>query len=52
MKKLTCDICGKKGARTRHVSRSYGSAKELLVVEGIPIVSCPNCVTKQSMKST
>ena len=43
MKNLTCDICGEKGARTRHVSRSYGSGKDLLVVEDIPMVSCPNC---------
>ena len=43
MKKLTCDICGETGARTRHVSRSYGTGRELLVVEEIPMVSCPNC---------
>lgn len=43
MKKLTCDICGGKGARTRHVSRSYGKGKDLLVVEEIPMISCPNC---------
>ncbi len=43
MSVLTCDICGESGARLRHVSRSYGKGEELLVVEGVPIVSCPRC---------
>ena len=43
MKKLTCDNCGEKGARTRHISRSYGAGKDLLVIEEIPMVSCPSC---------
>ncbi|MFH0924981.1 MAG: type II toxin-antitoxin system MqsA family antitoxin [bacterium] len=40
---MICDICGKEGAHIRHVSRSYGKGKYLLVIENIPIVSCPNC---------
>jgi len=40
---MICDICGKEGARMRHVSRSYGSGDNLLVIENIPRVSCPNC---------
>jgi YgiT-type zinc finger domain-containing protein len=43
MKTLVCDICGDTGARIRHVSRSYGTGKDLLVVEEIPMISCPNC---------
>ena len=43
MKTLACDICGEAGARIRHVSRSYGTGKDLLVVEDIPMISCPNC---------
>ena len=40
MKKLQCDICGEQEARIRQVSRSYGSGKDLLVIEGIPLISC------------
>ncbi len=40
---LVCDICGKAGARIRHVSRSYGKGKDLLVIENIPVISCPHC---------
>ena len=40
---LICDICGKDGARIRHVSRSYGKAESLFVVDNIPVVSCPHC---------
>lgn len=40
---LTCDICGQAGARIRHVSRSYGKGDSLLVIENIPVISCPRC---------
>lgn len=40
---LVCDICGKAGIRIRHVSRSYGKGKDLLVVENMPVISCPHC---------
>ena len=40
---MICDICGKEGARVRHVTRSYGRGKDLLVIENIPVVSCPHC---------
>jgi YgiT-type zinc finger domain-containing protein len=40
---MICDICGKEGARIRYVTRSYGKGENLLVIENIPIVSCPNC---------
>ena len=40
---LICDICGKDGARIRHVSRSYGRAASLFVIENVPVVSCPQC---------
>ena len=41
--KLKCDNCGEQAARIRRVSRSYGSGKELLVIEGIPLISCSSC---------
>lgn len=40
---LVCDICGKEGARVRHISRSYGKGENLLVIEDVPIISCPHC---------
>ena len=43
MNKLKCDNCGEKRAEIRQVSRSYGSGKDLLVIEGIPVISCSSC---------
>lgn len=43
MSKLICDICGTEGARVRYISRSYGKGKDLLVIEEIPMISCPHC---------
>jgi len=40
---MVCDICGKGAARIRLVTRSYGRGAELLVIENVPIVSCPDC---------
>jgi YgiT-type zinc finger domain-containing protein len=40
---MICDLCGKEGARTRRVSRSYGKGKNLLVIQNVPVVSCPHC---------
>ena len=40
---MICDICGKEGARERKVTRTYGKAKDLLVIEDIPAVACPRC---------
>jgi YgiT-type zinc finger domain-containing protein len=38
-----CDICGKKGAQIRCVTRSYGKGVGLLVIENVPVISCPHC---------
>lgn len=40
---MICDICGYEGAHIRRVARTYGKGENLLVVENIPIVSCPHC---------
>ena len=40
---MTCDNCGKEGARIRRVTRSYGKGDDLLVIENIPVISCPHC---------
>ena len=39
---MICDCCGKEGALTKHVSRSFCSGAEIQVVDGIPLVVCPN----------
>ena len=43
MANITCDICGNDEAHTRQVTRSYGKGDRLLVIESIPVVSCPKC---------
>jgi YgiT-type zinc finger domain-containing protein len=40
---MICDICGKEGARSRKVTESFGKGKDILVIEDIPMVSCPHC---------
>jgi YgiT-type zinc finger domain-containing protein len=43
MQEMICDVCGEKGAFIRRITRSYGSGEDLLVIENIPVVHCPNC---------
>jgi YgiT-type zinc finger domain-containing protein len=40
---LICDICGREGARLRRVAETHGKGKDLLVIENIPMISCPHC---------
>ena len=40
---LVCKICGKQGDYIRFVNRCFGKDDDLLVIENIPLVSCPNC---------
>jgi YgiT-type zinc finger domain-containing protein len=40
---LVCDICGKEGAKIRHVPRSYGKGESLLIIENVPVISCSYC---------
>ena len=40
---MKCELCGEKSARVRRITRSYGKGENLLVIENIPIVSCPAC---------
>lgn len=42
-KNMICDICGKEGAKIRKVTETYGKGKNLLLIEDIPMISCPNC---------
>lgn len=40
---MTCDLCGRSGARTRRTTRTFGSGRSLFSIEGIPIVRCSSC---------
>lgn len=42
-KKMICDVCGREGARIRRITRTYGKGKDFLVIEKVPVVSCPQC---------
>lgn len=39
----TCDLCGKKGARVRRVTRSYARGISEFLIRGVPVISCPHC---------
>ncbi|MBZ0251979.1 MAG: YgiT-type zinc finger protein [Candidatus Methylomirabilis sp.] len=40
---VVCDNCGKSGAKIVRTTESYGQGRDLLVIEGIPMVRCPHC---------
>ena len=40
---MRCDLCGEEGVRMRQMTRTYGKGKDLLIVENIPVISCPHC---------
>jgi len=40
---MVCDVCGRTGTRIHRVTETCGKGKNLLVIENIPLVSCPHC---------
>ena len=42
-KEMICDNCGKPGARIRRVARTYGKGKDILLIENVPVITCPHC---------
>lgn len=38
-----CAYCGSASVQLKHVTRSFGKGAVLLVIEGIPMWSCPSC---------
>lgn len=40
---MNCDLCGQDGVTVKQVTRSFGSKKDLLIIEDIPVLSCPVC---------
>ena len=47
-----CDICGQEGARTQRLTRTYGEGSELLIIENVPVISCPHCGESYMESST
>ncbi len=41
--KELCASCGKPGTIQRRLTRTFGKGAALLVVENVPVVTCPNC---------
>jgi YgiT-type zinc finger domain-containing protein len=40
---MICNICGEEGAKVRRGARIYGKGRDLLVIQNIPVVTCPHC---------
>ena len=40
---MICDMCGKQGARVRITTRTVGSGRSAFLIEGVPLIRCPNC---------
>lgn len=40
---MVCDVCGKKGARIRRLTRSVGKGRTAFLIERVPVISCPHC---------
>ena len=53
---MICDNCGKKRAKIRKLTLSYGKGKKLLKIENVPVISCPDCgesyVTAETLHET
>ena len=40
---MKCALCDNADARVVYVSRSYGAGDDLLIIENVPVISCPAC---------
>ena len=40
---MVCDLCGAEGVHIRRVSETLGKGPDLLVVENVPRMVCPQC---------
>lgn len=40
---MPCNFCRQEGAKIRYISRNYGKGDSLLVIENVPVISCPHC---------
>lgn len=42
-KQIRCEDCGRIGVQVKHVTRTYGKGATLLVIEKVPVLTCPHC---------
>jgi len=40
---IACDLCGRREAQIKYITRTYGKGANLLVIENVPVVVCPSC---------
>ena len=40
---MVCDVCGRKGAKVRRLTRSVGKGRTAFLIERVPVISCPHC---------
>ena len=40
---IDCEFCGKKGARVRRVTRTYGRGANEYLIRNVPTIRCPHC---------
>jgi YgiT-type zinc finger domain-containing protein len=40
---MICDNCGKSRAFERKMTHTYGKGKNLILIENIPVIDCPDC---------
>lgn len=40
---MRCDVCGRDGARSRRVTRTYGKGRSELLIQNVPVVACGSC---------
>ncbi len=40
---MMCEICRTEGVKIRTITRTYGKADDLLVIENIPLIVCFPC---------
>lgn len=40
---IACDVCGRRAAQTKFITRAYGKGANLLVIENVPLVVCSSC---------
>ena len=42
-KQSRCENCGRIGVQVKPVTRTYGKGATLLVIENVPVLTCPHC---------
>ncbi|MBM3327156.1 MAG: YgiT-type zinc finger protein [Calditrichaeota bacterium] len=40
---MNCHLCGKEGARIELVTETAGKGNDIMLIENVPLIVCPNC---------